>query len=57
MMTFSELWKHFRLIGDPTALSKEELAFLERFLTAQYELREKKRIRNALINVFCPRCE
>ena len=43
-MTFSELWKHFRLIGDPTALSKEELAFLERFLTAQYELREKKRI-------------
>jgi DNA replication protein DnaC len=44
MMTFSELWKHFRLIGDPTALSKEELAFLERFLTEQYELREKKRI-------------
>jgi DNA replication protein DnaC len=44
MMTFSELWKHFRLIGDPTALSKEELAFLERFLVAQYELREKKRI-------------
>ena len=44
MMTFSELWKHFRLIGDPAALSKEELAFLERFLTEQYELREKKRI-------------
>jgi DNA replication protein DnaC len=43
-MTFSELWKHFRLIGDPAALSKEELAFLERFLTEQYELREKKRI-------------
>jgi DNA replication protein DnaC len=44
MMTFSELWKHFRLIGDPAALSKKELAFLERFLTEQYELREKKRI-------------
>jgi len=43
-MTFSELWKHFRLIGDPTALSKEELAFLERFLAEQYALREKKRI-------------
>jgi len=41
---FSELWKHFRLIGDPTALSKEESAFLERFLAEQYELREKKRI-------------
>jgi DNA replication protein DnaC len=44
MMTFSELWNHFRLIGDPAALSKEELAFLERFLAEQYELREKKRI-------------
>ena len=44
MMNFSELWKHFRLIGDPTALSKEELVFLERFLAEQYELREKKRI-------------
>ncbi len=43
-MTFSELWKHFRLIGDPTALSKEDSACLERFLTEQYGLREKKRI-------------
>jgi DNA replication protein DnaC len=44
MMTFSELWKHFRLLGDPDQLSKEDLAFLERFLTEQYQLREKKRI-------------
>ena len=44
MMNFSELWKHFRLIGDPTALSNEESAFLERFLAEQYELRENKRI-------------
>ena len=44
MMNFSELWKYFRLIGDPTALSKEDSAFLERFLTEQYGLREKKRI-------------
>jgi len=44
MMNFSELWKYFRLIGDPSALSKEDSAFLERFLTEQYGLREKKRI-------------
>ena len=44
MMNFSELWKYFRLIGDPSALSKEDSAFLERFLAEQYGLREKKRI-------------
>jgi DNA replication protein DnaC len=44
MMNFSELWRYFRLLGDPNALSKEQLALLEPFLTEQYELREKKRI-------------
>lgn len=44
MMNFSELWKSFRLLGDPDQLSKEDLAFLERFLAEQYQLREKKRI-------------
>jgi len=44
MMTFSELWKYFRLLGDPSQLPKEDLTFLERFLTEQYQLREKKRI-------------
>jgi DNA replication protein DnaC len=44
MMNFSELWKSFRLLGDPAQLSKEDLAFLERFLAEQYQLREKKRI-------------
>ena len=44
MMNFSELWKCFKLLGDPDPLSKEELAFLERFLAEQYQLREKKRI-------------
>jgi len=43
-MNFSELWKYFRLLGDPDSLSKEEVAFLERFLAEQYQLREKKRI-------------
>ena len=44
MMNFSELWKYFKLLGDPNQLSKEDLAFLERFLAEQYQLREKKRI-------------
>jgi DNA replication protein DnaC len=44
MMNFSELWKSFKFLGDPASLSKEELAFLERFLVEQYQLREKKRI-------------
>jgi len=44
MMNFSDLWKWFKLLGEPDHLSKEDLAFLERFLTEQYQLREKKRI-------------
>ena len=44
MMNFSELWKYFKLLGDPDQLPKEQSAFLERFLAEQYQLREKKRI-------------
>jgi DNA replication protein DnaC len=44
MMSFSDLWKAFKLLGDPTQLPKEEAALLERFLQEQYQLREKKRI-------------
>jgi DNA replication protein DnaC len=44
MMSFSDLWKSFKLLGDPTSFSNEELAFLERFLTDQYRMREERRI-------------
>jgi DNA replication protein DnaC len=44
MMNFSELWKYFKLLGDPDQLPKEQSAFLERFLAEQYQLREDKRI-------------
>ncbi|MDP3184106.1 MAG: ATP-binding protein, partial [Anaerolineales bacterium] len=44
MMNFSDLWNSFKLLGEPDHLSKEELAFLERFLSEQYQLRETKRI-------------
>jgi DNA replication protein DnaC len=44
MMTFSELWKHFRLLQDPASFSREEQAFLERFLEQEYKSREKKRV-------------
>jgi len=43
MYKLPEIWKYFKLTGDPDPLSKEELAFVERFL-ATYQLREKKRI-------------
>ena len=44
MMSFSDLWKTFKLLGDPDQLHKEEAALLERFLQEQYQLRERKRI-------------
>ena len=44
MMSFSDLWKTFKLLGDPDQLPKEEAALLERFLQEQYQLRERKRI-------------
>jgi DNA replication protein DnaC len=44
MMNLSELWKHFKLLSPPEALSQEERTFLERFLREEYQLREKKRI-------------
>jgi len=46
MMNFSELWKYFKLLGDPDQLSKEELAFLERFLVEQYPAERKKKNAN-----------
>lgn len=44
MMSLSDLWKHFKLVGEKENLSEEELKFLHRFLTEEYDLREKKRI-------------
>jgi DNA replication protein DnaC len=44
MMSFSDLWKAFKLLGDPDTLPQEQRQFLEPFLQEQYQLREKKRI-------------
>ena len=41
MMSFSDLWKTFKLLGDPDQLPKEEAALLERFLQEQYQLRKE----------------
>jgi len=48
MMSLSELWKHFRLLGDPEAIEKDKKAFLEEFLRAEYKMREHKRIESLL---------
>ena len=48
MITLTELWKHFRLVTDRDTLPKETLAVVERFLTAEYRLRENRRIEHLL---------
>jgi DNA replication protein DnaC len=44
MMTLSDLWTHFKLLTDPQDLSDSERSFLQRFLSEEQKLREKKRI-------------
>jgi DNA replication protein DnaC len=44
MMTLSELHRYFKLLTDPQDLSESEKSFLQRFLSEEQKLREKKRI-------------
>ena len=48
MTTLSELWKSFRLLSDPQALSEQEKTFLFTFLTEESRLREQKRIEHLM---------
>lgn len=48
MMTLSELWRHFKLLTDPQDLSETERSFLQRLLSEEQNLREKKRIEHLL---------
>lgn len=48
MMTLTELWRFFRLLSELESLSEQENAFLLRFLTQEYQLREQKRIQHLL---------
>lgn len=43
MTNLPELWRHFKLLSDPKSHSEEERAFLERFLSYEYALREQKK--------------
>ena len=36
-------WRHFRFLSDLEGYSPEERAFLERFLSREYALREQKK--------------
>ena len=47
-MTFSELWKHFRLLTDPDALTSEQKEFLHRFLQEEYLKRQQLRIQHLM---------
>lgn len=44
MMNLPELWKHFRLLTDPHALSEKEREFMQRFLADELRRREQKRV-------------
>ena len=48
MMTLSELQRYFKLLTDPQDLSDSERSFLQRFLSEEQKLREKKRIEHLL---------
>jgi DNA replication protein DnaC len=48
MMTLSEIWKNFRILTDRDTLSKETLAVIERFLTAEHQMREHRRVEHLL---------
>lgn len=43
-MSFSDLWKSFKLLSDPQSLSEEHQSFLQSFLAQELRLREEKRI-------------
>ena len=47
-MSFSDLWKYFKLLSDPQNLSEEHQSFLQSFLTEEVRLREEKRIQYLL---------
>ena len=47
-MSFSELWKHFRLLIDPDTLTAEEKEFLARFLQEEYLKRQQRRIQHLM---------
>lgn len=48
MMTLAELWRFFRLLSEMESFTDQEKAFLLRFLTGEYQLREQKRIQHLL---------
>ena len=48
MMTLSELQRYFKLLTAPQDLSDSERSFLQRFLSEEQKLREKKRIEHLL---------
>ena len=48
MTTSNDTWKHLRILTDRESLAKEERAIIDRFLAAEYQAREKRRIDHLL---------
>ena len=47
-MSFSDLWKYFKLLSDPQSLSEGHQSFLQSFLAQELRLREERRIQYLL---------
>jgi DNA replication protein DnaC len=48
MTNSNDAWKHLRILSDRESLPKDERAIIDRFLQAEYQMREKKRIDHLL---------
>ena len=47
-MSFSDLWKQFRLLSDPDTLTSEQKEFLHRFLHEESLKRQQRRIQHLM---------
>ena len=48
MTTSNEVWKNLKVLTDREALTKEERVIVDRFLTTEYQAREKRRVDHLL---------
>ena len=48
MTNSNDAWEKLRILTDREALTKEERAIVDRFLAAEYQAREKRRVDHLL---------
>lgn len=48
MTTSNDAWKNLKMLTDRESLAKEEWVIIDRFLAAEYQAREKRRVDHLL---------